>query len=54
MGKRTELSSPRFLCNLSVVRCNAFIGCTLSVVRESVGGMFGVGVCVVTPSVGVD
>jgi hypothetical protein len=50
MGKRTELSGPELLCDLSVLRCDALICCTLSVVCESVGGMFGVGVCVVAPS----
>jgi hypothetical protein len=40
MGKRTKLSGPTFLCDLSGVRCNALIECTLSAVRESVSGMF--------------
>ena len=35
----TELSGLELLCNLSVVRCAALIGCTLGVVRESLGGM---------------
>ncbi len=53
MGKRIELSGPEISCDLSIVRYNAFIGCTLSVVRESGGDMFGVGVCVVTLGTGI-
>ena len=53
MGKRTKLSGPEIFSGLSVVRCDALIGCTLSVVRESVGGMLGVGVCVVAPDTGI-
>ena len=53
MGKRTKLFSPGFSCDLSVVRFNAFIEYTLSVVRESVGGMLDGGVCVVAFGTGV-